>query len=158
MIIIWPKLITLNEVCFICIWKVEHATSFSFCFLLTQISSKVSMCQFSSPHQSGIHWTDDRLNQSNPKPFGPDWIFSPADWTGPFHTLTVCVTVSSRKRWIREVISESADYLVTPRSHKGLVHLRNHGRGFADSRDSSGSSRIGSRVSGIREFTSESAD
>ena len=86
MIIIWPKLITLNEVCFICIWKVEHATSFSFRFLLTQIS-KVSMCQFSSPHQSGIHWTDDGLNQSNPKPLGPDWIFSPADWTGPFHTL-----------------------------------------------------------------------
>ena len=68
------------------LWKVEHATSFSFWFLLTQIS-KVSMCQFSSPVQSAIHWTYDRLNQSSPRPFGPDWIFSPADWTRPFHTL-----------------------------------------------------------------------
>ena len=44
--------------------------------LLTQIP-KVSMCQFSSPVQSAIHWTDDRLNQSSPRPFGPDWVFSP---------------------------------------------------------------------------------
>ena len=87
MIIIWPKLISLNEVCFICIWKVEHVTSFSFWFLLTQIS-KVSMCHFSSPDQSAVHWTDDWLNQSSPRPFGPDWIFSPADWTSPFHTLS----------------------------------------------------------------------
>ena len=28
MIIIRPKLITLNEVRFICIWKVEHATTY----------------------------------------------------------------------------------------------------------------------------------
>ena len=96
MIIIWPKLITLNEVCFICIWKVEHATSFSFWFLLTQIS-KVSMCQFSSPVQSAIHWTDDWLNQSSPRPFGPDWIFSPADWTSQFHTL---LFINVRQVWV----------------------------------------------------------
>ena len=32
-------------------------------------------------------------------------------------SYAVCVTVSSRKRWICEVISESADHLVTARSH-----------------------------------------